>query len=56
MGLADMIIWVLSDNQPARAFYEGLGGVYVRSQPITIGAATLEEVSYGWRRLDDVRY
>src|SRR2546422_7299674 len=55
MGLADMIIWVLSDNQPAHVFYERLGGVYVRSQPITIGAVTLEEVSYGWRRLDDVR-
>ena len=56
MGLADMIIWVLRDNHPARAFYERLGGVYVRTQPITIGAVTLEEVSYGWSRLDDVRY
>jgi ribosomal protein S18 acetylase RimI-like enzyme len=56
LGLADMIIWVLRDNQPARAFYERLGGVYVRSQPITIGPATVEEVSYGWRRLDEVRY
>jgi ribosomal protein S18 acetylase RimI-like enzyme len=56
LGLGDMIIWVLRDNQPARAFYEGLGGVYVRAQPITIGLTTLEEVSYGWPRLDDVRY
>ncbi len=56
LGLNDMIIWVLRDNSPARAFYERLGGVYVRSQPITIGTATLDEVSYGWRRLDDVRY
>ena len=56
LGLNDMIIWVLRDNQPARAFYERLGGVYVRSQPITIGQTTTEEVSYGWRRLDDVRY
>jgi ribosomal protein S18 acetylase RimI-like enzyme len=56
MELADLIVWVLRDNQPARRFYESLGGVYVRSQPITIGEATLEEVSYGWRRLDDVRY
>ncbi len=56
LRLADMIVWVLRDNLPARAFYERLGGVYVRSQPITIGPATLEEVSYGWRRLDDVRY
>jgi hypothetical protein len=51
-----MIIWVLRDNRPARDFYERLGGAYVRAQPITIGSATLEEVSYGWRRLDDVRY
>ena len=56
MDLQDMIIWVLRDNTPARRFYEQLGGVYVRKQPITIGSATLEEVSYGWRSLDDVRY
>ena len=55
LGLDDMIIWVLRDNQPARSFYERLGGVYIRAQPITIGSVTLEEVSYGWRRLDDVR-
>ena len=55
MGLEDMIVWVLKDNQPARRFYERLGGTYVRTQPITIGSATLEEVSYGWRRLDGVR-
>ncbi len=56
LGLADLIIWVLRDNHGARSFYERLGGVYVRAQPITIGPATLEEVSYGWRRLEDVRY
>jgi ribosomal protein S18 acetylase RimI-like enzyme len=52
MGLDDMIIWVLRDNAPARQFYERLGGVYVRAQAITIGSATLEEVSYGWPSLD----
>ena len=56
MVVSDMIIWVLRDNRPARLFYERLGGVYVRSQPITIGEVTLEEMSYGWPRLDDVRY
>ena len=55
MGLDDMIIWVLRDNRPARDFYERLGGVYVRAQPITMGSVTLEEVSYGWPRLDGVR-
>jgi ribosomal protein S18 acetylase RimI-like enzyme len=55
MGLQDMIVWVLRDNAPARRFYERLGGVYVRSQPITIGSTVLEEVSYGWRSLEDVK-
>ena len=54
--LRDMIVWVLRDNTAARQFYERLGGAYVRSQPITIGTATLEEVSYGWPGLDQIRY
>ena len=56
MGLRDMIVWVLRDNAPARGFYERLGGIYVRSQPITIGPTTLEEVSYSWRGFEDIRY
>jgi GNAT superfamily N-acetyltransferase len=56
VGLTDMIVWVLRDNMGARRFYERLGGVYVRTQPITIGSTTLDEVSYGWRSFDDVRY
>ena len=56
MGLEDMIVWVLRDNVTARDFYERLGGVYVRTQPITLGSATLEEVSYGWPSLDRLRY
>jgi ribosomal protein S18 acetylase RimI-like enzyme len=56
MRLPDMIVWVLRDNAAARRFYERLGGTYVRSQPITIGSATLEEVSYGWRALDEISY
>ena len=56
LELPDMIVWVLRDNGGARSFYERLGGVYVRTQPITIGSALLQEVSYGWRSLDDVTY
>ncbi len=53
-GLADrrmrsMLVWVLRDNGPARAFYERLGGAYVREHPLEIGGATVAEVSYGWR-------
>jgi ribosomal protein S18 acetylase RimI-like enzyme len=54
-GLRDMIVWVLRDNAPAREFYKKLGGRYVRAQPITIGTTTLDEVSYGWRSLDEIR-
>ncbi len=56
LGYTDMIVWVLRDNAPARAFYERLGGVFLRGQPITIGSAVLPEVSYGWRSFDDIRY
>jgi ribosomal protein S18 acetylase RimI-like enzyme len=56
MKLPNMIVWVLRDNHDARHFYERLGGLYVRSQPITIGSALLQEVSYGWESLDDIRY
>jgi len=55
LRLPDMIVWVLRENAPARRFYERLGGVYVRSQPITIGTSLLQEVAYGWRSLDDIR-
>jgi ribosomal protein S18 acetylase RimI-like enzyme len=55
LDLADMIVWVLRDNTRARRFYERLGGIFIRSQPVTIGTAVLEEVSYGWRSLDDIQ-
>jgi ribosomal protein S18 acetylase RimI-like enzyme len=54
LALEDMIVWVLRDNAGARRFYERLGGAYVRTQPITIGSALLQEVSYGWRSLDAI--
>jgi ribosomal protein S18 acetylase RimI-like enzyme len=56
LGLGDMIAWVLRDNSRARGFYERLGGIFVRAQLTAIGPALVNEVSYGWRRLDDVRY
>lgn len=56
LGLDDMLIWVLRDNRVARDFYERLGGVYVRSQPTSIGPVTVEEVAYGWPSLDRMRY
>ncbi len=46
-GMTSLLLWVLAEN-PARGFYERLGGREVRTQPIAIGGATLEEVAYGW--------
>jgi len=52
--MRSMLVWVLRDNGPARAFYERLGGRYVREHPLEIGGATVTEVSYGWR--DTVKF
>ncbi len=46
-GLNNMIVWVLSAN-PARRFYEKLGGVYLRDKPEQFGEVTLQESAYGW--------
>ncbi|HZO73234.1 MAG TPA: GNAT family N-acetyltransferase [Ktedonobacteraceae bacterium] len=47
-GMYAMLVWVLADN-PSRRFYEALGGQELRTKPIEIGGATLEEVAYGWQ-------
>jgi ribosomal protein S18 acetylase RimI-like enzyme len=47
-GYTSLLIWVLTDNHPARRFYEALGGQYVRTQPLQIGPDALTEVAYGW--------
>ena len=49
-GWNSMMVWVLKDN-PARGFYERLGGGYLFEKPIVIGGETLMEVAYGWRDL-----
>ncbi len=47
-GLGGLLIWVLTHNHIGRGFYEALGGKVVRSKPIEIGGALLEETAYGW--------
>jgi ribosomal protein S18 acetylase RimI-like enzyme len=46
-GIHSLLIWVLAAN-PARKFYEALGGKLVRSIPNRIAGLTLEGVAYGW--------
>jgi GNAT superfamily N-acetyltransferase len=47
-GMTSLLVWVLADN-PARKFYEALGGQYVYDKQVSIGNARLVEVAYGWR-------
>ncbi|MDZ5648267.1 GNAT family N-acetyltransferase [Nitrospirillum sp. BR 11828] len=46
-GMRSACVWVLRDN-PARWFYERLGGSRLAEQPITFAGARLTEVAYGW--------
>jgi ribosomal protein S18 acetylase RimI-like enzyme len=50
VGRNAAIIWVLRDN-PARFFYERLGGHQVSRKAIAFGGATVEALAYGWRDL-----
>ena len=53
-GVTSMLLWVLADN-PARKFYEAMGGQAIQSQPFEIGGVELQEVAYGWRDIRKVR-
>ena len=46
-GHRGLIIWVLADN-PARGFYERLGGELAGEAHVAIGGAKLREVAYIW--------
>jgi GNAT superfamily N-acetyltransferase len=44
-------LWVLRENEPARAFYERLGGIVVGERTETGAHGALVETAYGWRDL-----
>lgn len=46
-GHGSMIVWTLIRN-PARGFYERLGGGYLATGRIDIGGVDYEKVAYGW--------
>jgi len=45
--MTSMLLWVLAEN-PARGFYEHLGGQWLEEKSLEIGGAELIEVAYGW--------
>ena len=47
-----MLLWVFTDNQAARGFYESLGGVPIAEDGFELAGAWLAETAYGWKDLD----
>jgi GNAT superfamily N-acetyltransferase len=50
---SSMIVWVLEKN-PAKLFYESLGGRFVCKKKMEIGGALLDEISYGWPSIENL--
>ena len=47
-GLQSMVVWALSDNSPALAFYRALGGKAVARSSEKFGTRTLDKVAFAW--------
>jgi ribosomal protein S18 acetylase RimI-like enzyme len=48
-GLKSMVVWALSDNDPAVEFYRALGGRAVARSSERFGQKTLDKVAYAWQ-------
>lgn len=49
-GYEAFMLWVLSAN-PARGFYEKMGGKLIDKRMLAIGGASVEEIAYGWGKV-----
>ncbi len=50
-GFDGMKLWTLSENAPARRFYERLGGTVGTERSFALGPARLREIEYRWANL-----
>jgi ribosomal protein S18 acetylase RimI-like enzyme len=48
-GLRSLVVWALSDNDPAVDFYRALGGRAIARSSERFGAKTLDKVAFGWQ-------
>jgi ribosomal protein S18 acetylase RimI-like enzyme len=48
-GLNSLIVWALSENDPATEFYRALGGCVVAHSCERFGSKKLDKVAYGWQ-------
>ena len=47
-GMKSVVVWALSDNEPAVEFYRALGGRAVARSSEKFGDKVLEKVAYAW--------
>ncbi|MBN8937498.1 MAG: GNAT family N-acetyltransferase [Rhizobiales bacterium] len=47
-GMKSLVVWALSDNDPAVAFYRALGGKTVARSSERFGERNLEKVAFAW--------
>jgi hypothetical protein len=47
-GLKSMVVWALSDNEPATEFYRTLGGRMVARSSERFGPKSLDKVAFAW--------
>jgi len=47
-GLKSMVVWALSDNDPAVEFYKNLGGKAVARSSERFGEKSLDKVAFAW--------
>jgi GNAT superfamily N-acetyltransferase len=48
-----LVVWVLKGN-PARYFYESLGGKHVARRPTRLGGAEIEELAFAWDEVSEL--
>ncbi len=48
-GLKSLVVWALSDNEPATEFYKALGGRAVARSSERFGTRVLDKVAYAWQ-------
>jgi ribosomal protein S18 acetylase RimI-like enzyme len=48
-GLKSLVVWALSDNDPAVEFYRALGGRAVARSSERFGTQVLDKVAFGWK-------
>jgi ribosomal protein S18 acetylase RimI-like enzyme len=48
-GMKTLVVWALSDNEPAVEFYRALGGRAVARSSERFGTKVLDKVAYAWQ-------